>query len=138
MTGPNFDINCEQETAMLNFMKSRMAANTNGQISTADAIAKSGSGELTVIDVRDITEVRQSGKAEGALHISLMMLQHHADPRSSEFHAELDLEKPVAIYCATGARSGMAVRMMRKLGFQTVYNLGGLSNWASAGGKIVA
>ncbi len=123
---------------MLNFMKNRMAANTNGQITAADAISQCSSGELTVIDVRDISEVRQSGKAEGALHISLMMLQHHADPRSPEFHAELDLEKPVAIYCASGARSGMAVKMMQQLGFQTVYNIGGLSNWASAGGKIVA
>ncbi len=123
---------------MLNFMRPRAAANANGNITAAEAVERAGSGELTVIDVRDISEVSRSGKAEGALHISLMMLQHQADPRNPDFHAELDVTKPVAVYCASGARSGMAAQMMQQLGFETVYNIGGLGHWAAAGGKVVA
>ena len=121
---------------MLNFMKARPAQGKNAPISAADAIARSKNGEITVIDVRDINEVSQTGKAAGALHIPLMMLRFQADPSNPDFHPELDVEKPVALYCASGARSQMASKLMSDMGFKTVHNIGGLSHWAAAGGPI--
>jgi len=40
------------------------------------------------------------------------------------------------IYCASGGRSQMAVRMLRQMGLDEVYNLGGLGHWEMAGGAI--
>ena len=39
-----------------------------------------------VIDVREHGEVSMSGKAKGAVHIPLMMLQFRADPARSLIH----------------------------------------------------
>ena len=47
---------------------------------------------------------------------------------------ELDLEKPVAVICATGNRSQSATALFGQKGFKTVYNvLGGTSQWARSG-----
>ncbi len=106
-------------------------------IAPAEAIAKVNANQATLIDVRDINELMSSGTAKGALHIPLMMMQTKADPRHPEFHPELDVNKPVIVYCASGARSGMAAQILAANGFKEVYNLGGLMHWYQGGGEIV-
>ena len=93
-------------------------------------------GRTTLIDVRGHDEVRASGKAKGAVHIPLMMLQHHADPRHPEFHPALASRGPIAVYCASGGRSSMATQILGQLGYDNVTNVGGLRDWVAAGGAI--
>ena len=122
---------------MLNFMRTRPAGAPQAtQMSAADAIEASAKGEVVIVDVRDINEIMQSGKAKGAIHIPLMMLNFQADPRHPDFHEALDPQKPVAVYCASGARSQMAAQMLQQLGYTSVHNIGGLMHWAAAGGEI--
>ena len=104
-------------------------------ISGVDAVSQAKNGKLILLDVRDVMEVNQTGKAKGALHIPMMLLRTQADPSSPECNAKLNVATPIAVYCATGARSGMAIRNLKKMGYQTVYNLGSLGNWTNAGGK---
>ncbi|NOX72937.1 MAG: sulfurtransferase [Alphaproteobacteria bacterium] len=115
----------------------RQAAKPAQSLSARDAVSKVAAGEITLIDVRDHNEVANTGKAKGALHIPLFQLGQKADPRHPEFHPELDVDKPVAVYCASGARSQMARRTLAGLGFGEVYNIGGLMHWQSAGGECV-
>lgn len=60
---------------------------------------------------------------------------------NSDFEAQLlklDKEKPVAVYCKVGGRSGKAMAQMNKLGFKEVYNLnGGMDAWKKAGKPTV-
>ncbi len=121
---------------MFNFMTGRAPAATSS-LSPKDIVAKAAAGEITVIDVRDHNELAMTGKAEGALHIPLSILRMQVDPSSPDFHPELSTDKPVAIYCASGARSSMAARLMQSLGFAEVHNIGGLGHWQMAGGNIV-
>ena len=112
------------------------ARTATARITPRQAVTLAANGDLCLIDVRDISEIRATGKASGALHIPLTMLAMQADPRSPDCAAELDVATPVGIYCATGARSGMAAQMLAVMGYQSVHNLGGLSDWAAAGGAI--
>lgn len=121
---------------MFNMMMGRGSANKAPRLSPQDIVARAGKGEITIIDVRDHTEIARSGKAKNALHIPLAVLRMQADPSSPDFHPKLSTDKAVAIYCATGARSGMAVRLFSSLGFGEVHNLGGLGHWQMAGGEI--
>lgn len=118
---------------MFNFMRGGAAAN---RLSPADIVAKAKAGEITLVDVRDANELRQTGKAKDAVHIPLSVIQMQVDPRSPDFRKELSTDKPVAIYCASGARSSMAVQVMQAAGFREVHNLGGLGHWYQAGGEI--
>ncbi len=121
---------------MFNMMMGRSAAAKAPGLSPQEIVARAAKNEVIVIDVRDHNEIARSGKAAGALHIPLSILRMQADPSSPDFHPELSTDKTVAIYCASGARSGMAVRLMSSLGFGDVHNLGGLGHWQMAGGEI--
>ncbi len=106
------------------------------RIAPADAVARAQKGELLVIDVRDINELRASGKAKGALHIPMMLLRTKADPKSDEHDKRLALDKPIALYCASGARSQAAGNLMLQMGYTEVYNIGGLGDWRAGGGLV--
>lgn len=107
------------------------------RLDPAQVVARVASGDMTLIDVRDPAEWQMTGTARGALTIPLAALQMQVDPRSPERHPDLDPDRPVALYCASGARSQMAGQMMAQMGYTKVYNLGGLRDWAFAGGEIV-
>ncbi|KFE34991.1 rhodanese-like domain-containing protein [Thioclava atlantica] len=119
---------------MLNFL--RPSGARVERIHPKDAVSKAKAGEITVVDVREPMEVKSSGKAKGALHIPLATIRMKADPASPEKHPELDTGKPVALYCASGARSAGAAQMLTQMGYQEVYNIGGLGDWHAGGGEI--
>ena len=116
---------------MFNFLTG--GRNAGPKLSPQEIVEKAGKGELTVIDIRDAGEVRMTGKAEGALTIPMVALKFQADRNGPDYNPKIDPEKPIALYCASGARSGMAARMMRSLGYGEVHNLGGLGHCRFAG-----
>mgnify|MGYP005857996421 CR=1 FL=1 len=104
----------------------------------AEAIRLAAAGEITLVDVRDIAEIRATGRAKGAVHAPLFRLAHLADPRHPDHLAALDPARPVALYCASGARSQMAGETLLRLGYAAVHNIGGLEGWRAAGGPVTA
>ena len=74
-----------------------------------------------------LLDVRQPGEYE-AEHIPgarLIPLPDLKDGRS-----ELDSQKPIVVYCASGGRSLAAAQLLSGLGFNEVYNLkGGIKGW---------
>ncbi len=107
-------------------------------LAPAEAVQRAKAGELVLVDVRDISELQATGKARGAVHIPLMLLQTRADPRSPECDPALKAGKPLGVYCASGGRSQMAAEMLMKMGHEEVHNIGGIGDWANAGGVIEA
>ena len=51
--------------------------------------------------------------------------------------SQLDKEKMVLVYCASGGRSRSAMKKMKDMGFKTIYNLsGGFNAWKNKGYDI--
>ena len=98
-----------------------------------DMIAK---GNALVVDVRDAPEVAQSGKVAGAVHVSRGMLEFRADPELPSHDKNFAKDKTVIVYCASGGRSALAGKLLKDLGYERVYNLGGFKDWAESGGPI--
>jgi rhodanese-related sulfurtransferase len=90
---------------------------------------------MVLLDVREIAEARTSGIAKGALVVPLSLLPLQADPHQPG--CKLPQGLPVVVYCASGARSGMAADRLRQMGYDPVTNLGGLRDWAAGGGEVV-
>ena len=103
--------------------------------SIQDVIKAAASGAITVIDVREASEVQASGQAKGALHIPLATLALKADPKSPDYDARIAQGKPIAVYCAAGGRAGMAATTLGRMGYEAV-NIGGFGDWAAAGGPV--
>lgn len=118
---------------MFNFLRSGARP---ARPSLSDIIEKVASEQMVLVDVRELGELRASGKARGALHIPLSLLAMRADPRSPDHVKALRPDLPVAVYCASGGRSGMAAQVLARLGYQDVVNIGGLGDWVSGGGAV--
>jgi phage shock protein E len=74
--------------------------------------------KASVVDVRTPSEYLD-GHYPGAVNIPLNELAQ----RLNEFR---EMKKPIVAYCRSGARSGMAVSLLKQNGFSEVYNGGGL------------
>ena len=86
-------------------------------------------GNTLVVDVRDAPEVAASGKIAGAVHVSRGMLEFRADPELPSYDKAFDKSKSVILYCASGGRSALAGKLLKDLGYEKVYNLGGFKDW---------
>lgn len=100
----------------------------------AEIMAGVAEGRIALVDVREMAEVRASGKACGALVIPLGLLALKADPKAPD--ALLAPGKPIAVYCASGGRSGRAAQMLGRMGYGPVWNIGGLCDWQAVGGQV--
>jgi len=98
-----------------------------------DMIAK---GDALVVDVRDAPEVAASGKVAGAVHVSRGLLEFRADPQLPSHDKNFAKDKAVILYCGSGGRAALAGKLLKDLGYERVYNLGGFKDWADAGGEV--
>ena len=78
--------------------------------------------------------LQASGTAAGAVHIPLGLLPLKADPKAPDYDARLT-GKPVAVFCAAGARAGRAVALLEQFGHEAV-NIGGFADWCGCGGEV--
>jgi rhodanese-related sulfurtransferase len=104
---------------------------------TADEARKLIASEnALVVDVRDAPEVLASGKIKGAINISRGMLEFRADADTPYHNAELRKDRPIILYCASGGRSALSGKVLKDMGYQRIYNLGGFKDWADGGGDV--
>jgi rhodanese-related sulfurtransferase len=89
-----------------------------------------------LVDLRDSAELAQTGKAAGAVHIPRGSLEFKADLSLPTAEKALALDKPVILHCASGGRAALAGKLLKDMGYQKVFNLGGLKDWVEAGGKV--
>lgn len=94
-----------------------------GRIDPARARSLIDAGAL-VVDVRDPTEVAQSGKVAGAVNVSRGMLEFRADDATPYHDPAFRKDRPVVVYCASGGRSALAGKVLKDMGYAEVYNLG--------------
>jgi rhodanese-related sulfurtransferase len=80
-------------------------------------VAAKIAGGATVLDVRTAAEFA-GGAYRGAINVPLQELSGRL--------GRIPKDRPVVVYCASGARSAMAARILRKAGYADVSNAGGL------------
>ncbi len=95
-----------------------MARKDLGSDSSADKTGGTGSGPL-ILDVRTPGEF-DMGAVPGAVNLPLDDLQAKADSAIGS------KDREVIVYCASGARSAYAQRVLRQMGYKNVENGGGL------------
>lgn len=75
-----------------------------------------------------ILDVRTSGEFKGG-HIPKAKNISVQDLRTKIATIENYKDKPVVVYCASGARSSSAASILAKSGFTNLYNLGSVNNY---------
>ena len=108
-------------------------------ISTDEAYGMFQNGNCNLIDIREVNELENSGKVEGANHIPRGMLEVYLDPSSPIFqNGQIDQNKEFVLFCAGGVRSALAVKTLKDMGYQKVSHIdGGFGSMASSKFKII-
>ena len=106
------------------------------RLTQADAQAMIDKGNVLVLDVRDPAEVAASGKIPGAVNVPRGLLEFRADPTMPSHDKNFDAGKTVLIYCASGGRSALGGKLLKDMGYDKVFNLGGFKDWTDAGGAV--
>ncbi len=92
-----------------------------------EAIRMINHEQAVVLDVREPGEVK-TGKILGSISIPLAQLEKQMDKLQQHKAA------PIIVVCQSGGRSSRACSILRKQGFESVYNLrGGIMAWTSTG-----
>lgn len=73
---------------------------------------------VDIIDVRSDAEFHE-GHIVGAINIPLELIEKIDIPR----------DRKLIVYCQTGRRSNLAVSTLQKLGYENVFDMGGIENW---------
>jgi rhodanese-related sulfurtransferase len=106
------------------------------RVTAAQAQELIATGDTLVVDVREASEVQQSGKVAGSVHVPRGLVEFVADPESPAHDPRFGKGKTVIVYCASGGRAALAGQALNQMGYGKVYNLGGFKDWADSGGAI--
>ncbi|MDR3653831.1 MAG: FAD-dependent oxidoreductase [Paludibacter sp.] len=100
-----------------------MMARRNSKPAAATTTTTSTSNEPIIVDVRTAQEFA-GGAYPGAINIPLDEIQMHINKFGSH-------SRDIIVYCASGARSAYAQRILQQLGFTNVRNGGGIMQMMS-------
>jgi len=108
-------------------------------ISADEAYEMFQNENCNLIDIREINELENTGKVNGASHIPRGMLEVYLDPNSPIFqNGQIDQKKEFVLFCAGGVRSALAVKSLKDMGYQKVSHIdGGFGSIASSKFKII-
>ena len=115
------------------------ALKTVKTITPQEALKKSGENKCNLIDIREINELENSGRVEGASHMPRGMLEVYLDPNSVVFqNGQLDRDKEFVLFCAGGVRSALAAKSLKDMGYQKVSHIdGGFASISGSRFKII-
>jgi rhodanese-related sulfurtransferase len=106
-------------------------------LTPTEVTAELEAGQTLLVDLREPTELAQTGTIPGAIHAPRGMLEFYADPACPYHRAEFDPARRVVLYCASGGRSALAAEALASLGYTNVAHLdGGIKAWQAAGGAV--
>ena len=108
-------------------------------ISVDEAYEMFQNENCNLIDIREINELENTGKVDGASHIPRGMLEVYLDPNSPVLqNGQIDQNKEFVLFCAGGVRSALAVKSLKDMGYQKVSHIdGGFGSIAISKFKIV-
>ena len=104
------------------------------RISAEEAIARHAQGGGVFIDVRDSSDISQSGTIAGALQIPRGFIEFAADDSMPMHNKALTKDADIYLVCGAGGMAALAGQTLKEMGYSNVTNVGGIGDWKSAGG----
>ena len=95
-------------------------------INVDEALEMVKENNCNLIDIRDASELENTGKVENSIHITRGMLEIYLDPNSALFQQGiLDQNKEIVLFCAGGVRSALAVKALKNMGYKKISHIDG-------------
>ena len=93
--------------------------------------------QLTLIDIRELQELIDSGTIPASHHAPRGMLEFWADPAMGYYRTYFTEDAEYVVFCAGGGRSVLAALALMEMGYEKVWHLdGGFGAWKQGGYPI--
>lgn len=106
-----------------------LRANRTGDTFTIHEVEVALAGKGLLVDVRTPAEY-QTAHAVGSKNYPLQTLQAGSSVGGNK-------DMPIYVYCHSGARAGIAKKILVGQGYKKVVNIGSLRKWKQLGGTVV-
>ena len=102
-----------------------------------DAIKMHSNKTNLFIDVRDIREIKKTGRILGAKHVPRCMLEFWIDPESPYHKKFFNDNYHFVFYCASDWRSALSTLTANEIGLlNTSHLIGGFNKWLEKKGPV--
>lgn len=108
-------------------------------LTAQEAVNKLSNNDAILVDLREESEREKHGLIPGSVHVPYQRLSEFSMPDGLLAVLSAQTGQQLLLYCAFGERSALALKELKKAGFENLRHLGGgLDAWLQASGPIVS
>ena len=101
-----------------------------------EAIEKHNSKSAIFIDVRDSSEIANTGTITDALKIQRGLIEFVADENTGLYNEALKKDSEIILVCGAGGQAALTGKTLIDMGYSNVSNVGGIGDWEKNGGPM--
>ena len=106
------------------------------KIEINDALEKHKNNSAIFIDVRDSSDIAETGTITGALKIQRGLIEFVADDSHGLHNKALKKDSEIILVCGAGGQAALTGKTLVDMGFRNVFNVGAIGDWENKGGPM--
>ena len=106
------------------------------KIEMNDALEKHKNNSAIFIDVRDSSDIAETGTITGALKIQRSLIEFVADDSHGLHNKALKKDSEIILVCGAGGQASLTGKTLVDMGYSNVSNVGAIGDWENKGGPM--
>lgn len=106
------------------------------KIEMNDALEKHKNNSAIFIDVRDSSDIAETGTITGALKIQRGLIEFVADDSHGLHNKALKKDSEIILVCGAGGQAALTGKTLVDMGYSNVSNVGAIGDWGNKGGPM--
>lgn len=106
------------------------------RIDVEEAIEKHNSKSAIFIDVRDSSDIAETGTITDALQIQRGLIEFVADEATELYNDALKKDSEIILVCGAGGQAALTGKTLVDMGYTNVSNVGAISDWKKSNGPM--
>ena len=106
------------------------------KIEMNDALEKHKNNSAIFIDVRDSSDIAETGTITGALKIQRGLIEFVADDSHGLHNKALKKDSEIILVCGAGGQAALTGKTLVDMGYNNVSNVGAIGDWENKGGPM--
>ena len=106
------------------------------KIEMNDALEKHKNNSAIFIDVRDSSDIAETGTINGALKIQRGLIEFVADDSHGLHNKALKKDSEIILVCGAGGQAALTGKTLVDMGYSNVSNVGAIGDWENKGGPM--